>query len=258
MLEILEKINSMETRGFENEDDELSIDIDKMSLNEMEQLLTAEEKAGFESMLKSQKALDCIIEIWQPWWRDKCAVKPALLNIPNFEPKVLELRFALVDFCLSYLITKRTFNGDFSDDYGSAFQFFHELSFVFNAAPNFSFESTKQTLELMRVQILLHSSKISLDCLELFHQDLLLIFSTKENVKRCLSDSVELFEKAYSVIGIKEAFGLAKKLSFYAGICFNLEEICIDLQLNADSFIGKELSVVELGQKPLITEITNL
>ena len=240
-------------------------------LEELKQLLSKDELLKFEQMLQSKECLDAIIQVWEPWWKDTIGAednstlisdstcsnlntiedsRPIIVECVEFEPKIPALKLAILDFLLSYIVVIRTFNGDLTN-YDS-FKMFTQLSFVVSNE-KFVYDGVKELLELMKIQILRHESKISEDCLEVFYRDLVQLLRNLEFVKMAISDIIHLCTRFKD---IKEAFMLGKKMEYYLGLCHGFDEIQMDCQLYRDYFVQSSTDQVSQQKvKPMIQEI---
>ena len=260
MVEMLKRLsNAMDfddyLSDFDNETVSKTVDeIDSLNISELESLLTKDELQRFKKILDSTPALDAIIEIWTPWWTNDVANAPEVIQHKEFVPKVLELPLSLIDFCISYIAMMRIFNGD-TTDCQQCYLLFKEISFVFsNAKPTFVFNSTKQVLELLRAQLLSHPSKVDAACLDLFYNDLNLVFRDANHIKSVLSDMSRICHNVYKKFKLTESIQIAKKLEYFVGLCWNMEETRIELELYASAFVRKDPSPLQRSQG-LIEEI---
>ena len=260
MVEMLKRLsNSMDIddylSDFENETVSKTVQgIDSLNISELESLLTEDELQTFKKILNSKPALDAIIEVWKPWWTIEAADAPEVIQHKDFVPKVPELPLSLIDFCISYIAMMRIFNGDTTDGQ-QCYLLFKEISFVFsNARPTFVFHSTKQVLEILRAQLLSHQSKVDVACLDLFYNDLKMVFRDANHIKSVLSDMSRICHDVYKKFMLKESLQIAKKLEYFVGLCWNIEEIRIELELHASAFVRRESTPLQ-GAQVLIEEI---
>ncbi|KAJ3276317.1 hypothetical protein HDV01_004940 [Terramyces sp. JEL0728] len=222
MVGILKRMQELEL------DDEEQIidpeDVEKMELNELLGLLSADQLKEFNEFIKTD-SVQHLIKIRDPWWKKEIKTRETVqvaMEIFNYNIKTNpELIYSSIELVYSYIKAYRTVNCELDSEFLDLFK----QSFVLEN--NFIFQSVDEVMDLVH---------------ECFIDDLKTIYKSQENVLCVFQDVIQYLqstigtdiikpkliteitsEKPKTRKGNQENFLLLKKLQYYHSLVKSME-----------------------------------